>query len=76
MKAVWEFLRFNWRIILLCVAVAFVVALLMRSDRNRGRFVIERPYAFDTRTGQYCSPYPKGKGLDYLPRCADLAKWW
>jgi hypothetical protein len=70
------FVRLNWRIIALCALVAVIVAIAMRSDRNRGRFVPSGINAFvlDTRTGQFCDP---GLDLGGVPKCADLAKgWW
>jgi hypothetical protein len=70
------FVRLNWRIIALCALVAVVAAAVMRSDRNRGRFVpsgVNGYPVLDTRTGQYCDP---GVGINDVPKCADLAKSW
>jgi hypothetical protein len=78
------FVRLNWRIIALCALVAVIVAAATRYDRNRGRFV-PLPVGdgitivLDTRTGQFCSPWPNGFGpriSQELPRCSDLAKSW
>lgn len=82
MNDILAFLRFNWRIIALCAFVALVVAFAMRYDRNRRRFVPmpdTLAFVLDTRTGQYCNPWPQGRGpsgWNYLPRCSDLAKRW
>lgn len=76
------FVQLNWRIIVLCMVVAVIVAFVMRYDRNQGRFlpVPKIPtIAIDTRTGQFCNPWPSGKGPSewgYLRHCSDLAKSW
>ena len=79
------FVRLNWRIIAVCALVAVIVAAVMRYDRNRGRFVPARSpdadYVLDTRTGQYCNPWPGEDPAGFaseigLPKCADLAKGW
>ena len=79
-KDVWAFFRFNWRIIALCALVSVIVAGIMRYDRNRGRFVHSgvADYLLDTRTGQYCDPWPSNSNSPDadVPRCADLAKSW
>jgi hypothetical protein len=83
-RELFTFVRLNWRIVALCALVAVIVAGATRYDRNRGRFVpVPMPdgvgLVLDTRTGQYCNPWPQGKGpsgWNYLPKCADLAKGW
>ena len=54
---------FNWRIVVLSTFAVVVFVLLMRYDRNRGRFVPVPTsegvgLVLDTRTGQYCNPWP------------------
>jgi hypothetical protein len=79
----WVFVRLNWRIIVLCILVAIIVAAAMRYDHNRGRFVAVPwpddypPKAIDTHTGQFCDPMPKGfPKTTALPYCVDLAQSW
>jgi hypothetical protein len=80
-RELYLFVRLNWRIIALCALVAVIVAGLTRYDHNNGRFVPvpDSTFGMDTRTGQYCNPWPQGKGptgWNYLPRCSDIAKSW
>jgi hypothetical protein len=76
MNIIQTFLRSNWRILAACAGTAIVVFLLVPRNRNDHRFIHDGPQILDTRTGQFCTPWPKGDGDDDLPRCADLAKSW
>ena len=82
LRELYVFVRLNWRIIVLCALVAVIAADLMRYDRNNGRFVPvpeNAAMALDTRTGQYCNPWPPSvhlPGSALLPRCSDLARSW
>lgn len=73
--------RFWTKTVVLFGFAIVVMAVALHYDHARGRFVPipDRVYALDTITGQYCNPWPEGKGVtewNYLPRCADLAKGW
>jgi hypothetical protein len=59
-RELFVFVRLNWRIIALCAMAAVIVAALIHGGRNRGRFVRVEGTGFilDTRTGQYCNPWP------------------
>ena len=78
------YLRSNWRTIALCALVLYVLF----HYRNQGRFVpAQNTYlspisdgaiVLDTRTGQYCNPYPSGLMMTSAPiaNCSDLANSW
>jgi hypothetical protein len=75
------FIRLHW------LAIALVAVIVVASMRyNRYRFAPVPasdgfpPQVIDTRTGQYCDPWPEGMGRESdsgLPKCSNLAKrWW
>jgi hypothetical protein len=74
-RELYLFVRLNWRIIVLCLAVSVVSALVAGRSRNDHRFEpVMYGRVLDTRTGQYCDPFDAG-GRN-MPKCSDLAKSW